>query len=140
MKVKEIVVHRLVKSEDLNHHGTLYAGRCAEWFVEAGFIAAADLISSSENLVCAKIHGMTFKRPVHGGDTIKIESKVIWTERSKIVPYVKVSLKNGEFVVDGFLTFVHVDEKGHSLPHGLSQIEPETEEDKRIFALAQQLT
>ena len=32
---------RLVKGEDLNHHGTLYAGRTAEWFVEAGFIAAA---------------------------------------------------------------------------------------------------
>ena len=32
---------RLVKSEDLNHHGTLFAGRTAEWFVEAGFVSAA---------------------------------------------------------------------------------------------------
>ena len=32
----EIVkISRLVKSEDLNHHGTLFAGRGAEWFVEA---------------------------------------------------------------------------------------------------------
>jgi hypothetical protein len=29
---------RLVKSEDLNHHGTLFAGRTAEWFVESGFL------------------------------------------------------------------------------------------------------
>ena len=28
--------YHLVKSEDLNHHGTLYAGRNAEWFVESG--------------------------------------------------------------------------------------------------------
>jgi hypothetical protein len=29
---------RLVKSEDLNHHGTLFAGRSAEWFVESGLL------------------------------------------------------------------------------------------------------
>jgi acyl-CoA hydrolase len=38
--LREFPTFRLVKSEDLNHHGTLYAGRSAEWFVESGFIAA----------------------------------------------------------------------------------------------------
>ena len=33
--------YHLIKSEDLNHHRSLFAGRSAEWFVEAGFIAAA---------------------------------------------------------------------------------------------------
>jgi len=33
-----MVTMRLVKSEDLNHHGTLFAGRTAEWFVESGRI------------------------------------------------------------------------------------------------------
>ena len=41
MSMKTFVTHRLVKGEDLNHHGTLFAGRSAEWFVESGFIAAA---------------------------------------------------------------------------------------------------
>ena len=40
MKIKSFSTYHLVKSEDLNHHGTLYAGRSAEWFVEAGFIPA----------------------------------------------------------------------------------------------------
>ena len=40
---------RLVKSEDLNHHGTLFAGRSAEWFVEAGFIAAGALYALDHN-------------------------------------------------------------------------------------------
>ncbi len=31
-----IVTNRFVKSEDLNHHGTLFAGRTSEWFVETG--------------------------------------------------------------------------------------------------------
>ena len=30
----------LVKGEDLNHHGTLFAARAAGWFAEAGFAAA----------------------------------------------------------------------------------------------------
>ena len=37
-------IQHLVKSEDLNHHRTLYAGRTAEWFVETGFVAAANLV------------------------------------------------------------------------------------------------
>ncbi|NTU75550.1 MAG: acyl-CoA thioesterase, partial [Anaerolineaceae bacterium] len=41
MDIQTCVTQHLVKSEDLNHHGTLYAGRTAEWFVESGFIAAA---------------------------------------------------------------------------------------------------
>ena len=44
---------RLVKSNDLNHHGTLFAGRTAEWFVESGFIAAAGVLDP-KNLVCLK--------------------------------------------------------------------------------------
>ncbi len=138
MKSKEFTTYRLIKSEDLNHHGTLFAGRCAEWFVEAGFIAAADM-TSPDNTVCLKIHGMTFTKPVHRGDTIKFSSKVIWLGRTRLISYVKVTTKDDEFLVDGFMTFVHVDEQGHSMPHGLGQIEPETEEDKKNFVLAQHL-
>src|SRR5665254_21309 len=39
--MKEYNVSHLVKSEDLNHHGTLYAWRSAEWLVEGAFVAAA---------------------------------------------------------------------------------------------------
>ena len=33
--MKEYKISHLIKSEDLNHHGTLFAGRTAEWLVEA---------------------------------------------------------------------------------------------------------
>jgi len=51
MKPQTFHYDRLVKSEDLNHHGTLFAGRSAEWFVEAGFIAAASVLPP-KNIVC----------------------------------------------------------------------------------------
>jgi acyl-CoA hydrolase len=79
----------LIKSEDLNHHGTLYAGRSAEWFVESGFVAAASL-TRPENIVCLRIHGMTFTAPIHLGDLACFESKIVLTGKSRLVAYVQV--------------------------------------------------
>jgi len=109
--------NRLVKNEDLNHHGTLYAGRSAEWFIEAGFIAAAGL-TRPEDIVCLKIHGMTFLRPVRGGDIVTFESRIIVAGRSSLHAYVRM-LTKGEAVMDGFITFVHVDREGRAVPHGI---------------------
>src|SRR5512147_390759 len=97
------ITNRLVKNEDLNHHGTLYAGRSAEWFVESGFIAAAGL-TRPENVVCLKIHGMTFMRPVWPGEIIVFESTVILAGRTSLHAYVRMQGR-GEFVMDGFITF-----------------------------------
>ncbi len=116
MEPKVFVTNRLVKNEDLNHHGTLYAGRSAEWFVEAGFIAAAGL-ARPEDIVCLKIHGMTFMRPVRPGEIVEFQSKIILAGRSTLHAHV-VMRKGGEFVMDGFITFVNVDDRGKSRPHG----------------------
>lgn len=115
MDVSTCTTHHLVKSEDLNHHGTLYAGRNAEWFVEAGFIAAASLIRP-ENIVCLKIHGMTFTRPVYPGEIAQFESKIIYAGTSSLVAHVRMKVK-GQNVVSGFITFVHVDADGRPVPH-----------------------
>ena len=120
------ITNRLVKNEDLNHHGTLYAGRSAEWFVEAGFIAAAGL-TRPEDIVCLKIHGMTFTRPVRGGDVVTFESRIILAGKSSLHAHVRM-LTKGEQVMDGFITFVHVDREGRALPHGIV-ITPSTDAD-----------
>ncbi len=117
MEPKKSVTHRLVKNEDLNHHGTLYAGRSAEWFVEAGFIAAAEL-TRPEDIVCLKIHGMTFTRPVRPGEIVCFESEIILAGRSTLHAYIRMQAK-GEFVMDGFITFVNVDHDGRARPHGI---------------------
>lgn len=113
---------------DLNHHGTLFAGQGAKWFVESGFIAAAN-ITTPESIVCVNIHGMLFKKRVPLGTVIRYESKMILSGRTRLVAYVKaVKSKNEELIVDGFLTFVHVDPQGRPMPHGIT-IEAVTEED-----------
>jgi acyl-CoA hydrolase len=126
MDVITFTNYHLVKSEDLNHHGTLYAGRSAEWFVEAGFVAAACL-TKPENIVCLKIHGMTYTRPIHKGDVVRFESKVVFAGKTKLVSYICV-YDHDTIVVEGFITFVHVDLHGHPLPHGV-EIIPTKPED-----------
>ena len=129
--------NHLVKSEDLNHHGTLYAGRTAEWFVESGFIAAAR-IKEPRNIVCLKIHGMTFSRPVKCGEIVTFNSKIIYAGRTSLVAHVNVATKDGQ-VVDGFITFIHVDDDSKPVPHGIT-IEPVTDEDRSLQEKAIALT
>lgn len=125
------IVTRLVKGEDLNHHGTLFAGRNAEWFVEAGFIAAAGLTSPA-NILCVNIHGLVFKRPVPSGSIIRYESRIVKTGRTSLLAYIQVFLQNEDkLLVDGFLTFVHVNREGRPFPHGV--VVPETPENRPIL-------
>lgn len=126
------IVTRLVKGEDLNHHGTLFAGRNAEWFVESGFIAAAGL-TNPQNIVCVNIHGLVFKKPVPSGSIIRYESRVVRTGRTSLLTYIRVYLQNdSRLLVDGFLTFVHVDREDRPIPHGVVVI-PEDPEDLSIL-------
>lgn len=119
MQPKTFRYDRLIKSEDLNHHRTLFAGRCAEWFVEAGFIAAASILQA-RNIVCLKIHGLTFTRPLTSGDIACFESKIVYVGRTSLRVYVGLRDSNKvDLIVEGFITFIHVDEDGRPCPHGL---------------------
>lgn len=131
MKPRIFHYDRLVKSEDLNHHGTLFAGRTAEWFVEAGFIAAASVLPP-KHIVCVKIHGLTFTKPIHAGEIVRFESRVVRTGRSSLTVYIQILVADMEVpILKGFITFVHVDDEGRATPHGLELI-LETDEDIRL--------
>ncbi len=138
MELKTHSICRLVKNEDLNHHGTLFAGKTAMWFVEAGFIAAASL-THPENIVCVNIHGMLFKKPVKNGHIIRFESKVVLAGKTRLVSYVRVvDNSSDDFYLDGFISFVHVDLQGKSLPHGI-EINPTAPEDIALQEKAKKL-
>ena len=126
MRMQTLTIHHLVKGEDLNHHRTLYAGRGAEWLVEAGFIAASNLLPPEE-VLCLKIHGIQFRRPVRPGEVVRFDSKIVFTGKTRLVAYIRAETK-GELTVEGFITFVHVDLNGKPQPHGLS-IEAVTPEE-----------
>jgi acyl-CoA hydrolase len=138
IRPETLVTTRLVKSEDLNHHGTLFAGRTAEWFVESGFIAATSILNP-QSVVCLNIHGMFFTSPARSGDILKFSSAIVYTGRTSVTVYVHVE-KRGEQkpLVDGYVTFIHVDENTIPCPHML-EIEPVSEEEKRLHEIAKAL-
>ncbi len=138
--MKPFQVNRLVKSEDLNHHGTLFAGRMAEWFVECAFIASASLYRKPEGIVCLKIHGMHFTKPVKTGDLITIESKVVLTGNTSMRTFVKAT-KNEEqdSYLEGFITFITVDKDGNKVLHNLPAPKAETEEEQKLVERAQKI-
>ncbi|HTZ38603.1 MAG TPA: hotdog domain-containing protein [Syntrophales bacterium] len=138
MKLRTHIINHLVKSEDLNHHGTLFAGKTAMWFVESGFIAAASL-TNPENIVCLNIHGMLFLKPIHNGSIIRFESRVVFAGETRLVSYIKVvDNSSDDFLVDGFITFIHVDKKARRIPHGLV-IEATDPEDVALQEKAKEL-
>jgi len=129
------ITMRLVKSEDLNHHGTLFAGRTAEWFIESGFIAATALLDP-KNVVCLKVHGMYFTSPAKPGEVLRFESKIVYTGKTSLVASIRVCKSNcAKTLVEGFVTFIHVDEETRPLPHNIIT-EPLTEADKQLYEQA----
>ncbi len=108
--MKEYSISHLVKSEDLNHHGTLFAGRSAEWLVEAAFVAAASSHGRPQDVLCINIHGFIFKKPVEKGTILTLKSRVVKVGHTSMVVYVRaISEIEKTQHVDGFLTFVCVE-------------------------------
>lgn len=139
MTLETLTARHLVKGEDLNHHGTLYAGRGVEWMVEAGFIAASTA-TESEDIVCMRINSLLFRKPVPRGQMVIYESSIVYTGKSSLTAYVRVSnSRTRDFIVDGFFTFVHIDENGKPAPHGIV-INPKTDFQKELYDEAKALT
>jgi len=139
--MKYYKISHLIKSEDLNHHGTLFAGRSAEWLVEAAFVAAASEHGRPQDVLCVNIHGFTFKKPVPKGDIITFLSKVAKVGKTSITVYVKaMSEIHGTTHVDGFLTFVCVEpDTKHKRNHGIVMDDPADDEEIEIRERANQL-
>ena len=136
--MKEYKISHLVKSEDLNHHGTLFAGRTAEWLVEAGFIAAAATHGRPQDILCVNVHGFTFKRPVQKGDILTILSRIVKAGTTSLMIHVKALCEiHGGQSVEGFVTFVCVDaDTKKPKPHGISLDETQDEAELALRARA----
>ena len=119
MKVYETL--HLVKGEDLNHHGTLFAARAAAWLVEAGFAAAACEHGDTDEIVLRNLQNMSFSKPVKKGTVVRFESRVVYAGSTSLT--VAVQAKDamaGEQAIEGFITFVTIDkETGKKKKHNV---------------------
>ena len=116
----ECRILHLVKPEDLNHHGTLFAGQMAKWLVEAGLMTVSRLVGKPEDVVCVQLNGMTFKKPVNNGDLIEVRTRVAHTGATSITVVSEV-FRQGESssIVRNIATFVTVDKQNKPYRHGI---------------------
>ena len=138
--MKEYETLHLVKGEDLNHHGTLFAARAAAWLVEAAFAAAVCECSGCTEIVCRSLHDMSFRVPVQKGSVIRFLTRIVYTGKTSLTAAVRVKdVKTGRTAVEGMITFVTVDEEtGEKRSHHIVLDETADEEEikQREAALA----
>lgn len=130
MKNKKFETYRFVKKEDLNHHGTLFAGRSAEWFVETGLMTTS-LYVPADNIVMMNIHQMTFKKPIQLGSLIKCSGQLVYAGTSSFMVHLTFEV-DGYRHVEGFISYVNVDENGKTRAH---DIKLNLEDDQELIDL-----
>ncbi|MBS7525176.1 acyl-CoA thioesterase [Fusibacter paucivorans] len=135
--MKAFETSRLVTTEDMNHHDTLYAGRMAAWFTEATFLGASALFGKygeADHLVAVEIHGMKYLGPSFNGDMIRFVSMGVKAGRTSLTMYTKALRNNSDVkVAEGYVTFVCIDGDKKKIPHNIVLEAPETEEERAIL-------
>ncbi|MFD2372032.1 acyl-CoA thioesterase [Brevibacillus sp. GCM10020057] len=144
MKVKTMQASRtiqasLVQPSDTNYHGTIFGGSMMAFIDEVAAISA--MRHSRRPVVTASIDSIDFLSPVKMGHSICLEAFVSSTGRTSMEVFVKViseNLQTGEraLTATSFLTFVALDEQGN--PTEVPAVVPETEEEKRLMASAEE--
>lgn len=112
MNMETLTIYHLVKRT--NHHGTLFAGRGAEWLVEAVYCCK----SATAAVYSVLLQNQVWSLPASAlgrDDTNELNCGV--AETATLISYVRAEVK--ELAMNGFITFVYVDEAGKSRPHGI---------------------
>lgn len=132
--ILESVTLHIIRPEDLNHHGTLFAGQMAKWLVEAGFIMASRLVGKPEDVVCVQVNSMTFKKPLNNGDLIELKSRVAYLGSTSITVYSAVFREQDALpVVSNMATFVTVDKQNKPYKHGFKLTEDYIARNRDIY-------
>jgi acyl-CoA hydrolase len=80
---------------------------------------------------------MKFSHPIPKGAILCLESRIVLAGTTSLVAHIQ-SVFNDRVVLQGFITFVHVDENGCPTPHHLT-INAATDDERSLQEKARQL-
>lgn len=134
----KVQMTEIVLPNDANVMGNMLGGRVMHFIDMAGSLAANR--HCRMRCVTAAMERLDFLSPVHIGEAVVFDAQVIYAGRTSIDVRVQVS---SEDLLTGkrrptstaFLTFVAIDEAGK--PSSVPGLEPETVEEKQLYATAQ---
>ena len=129
------IMTELVLPNDTNTLNNLMGGRLLHWMDIAAAIAAQK--HSNRIVVTASVDNVSFSAPIRLGNVITLTAKVTRSFNSSMEVFIDVSAEDipgGKKVSSNqaFYTFVAVDQGGS--PIDVPEVEPETDEEKEMFA------
>ncbi len=128
-----------VLPSDANNLGSVFGGRVMEWIDIAAAISAGR--HCRKTVVTASMDDLHFLHPVKAGTVVVLQAQVNWAGHTSVEVGVEVfgeDLKTGERTRAclAYLTFVALDANG--TPSPVPPLLPETSEEKRRFAAAEE--
>src|SRR5688572_29154964 len=124
----------IVLPNDTNVFGNLMGGRLMYWMDIAAAIAAQKHCNAP--VVTASVDNISFENPIKLGNTVHIEARVTRAFNTSMEVHLKAW---GEDFIqqfryksnEAYYTFVSIDSNGK--PKAVPHLEPQTEEDKKLF-------
>lgn len=125
----------LAKPTDVNWGGNVHGGTAMQWIDEAA--TACTMQWSGERTVAVYAGGIRFYRPVHIGDLVEVDARMIRTDNRSMT--VMVHLRAGDpregklhmpVAIHASFTYIATDVDGH--PLSARKYTPVTNEDKRL--------
>ncbi len=128
------IMNELVLPNDTNTFGNLMGGRLMYWMDIAAGIAAAKHCNAPS--MTASVDNLSFKNPIKLGNTVHIEAKVTRAFNTSMEIFIKVwgedHLHQYKYESnEAYFTFVALDP--NNKPRMIAKVEPETEDEKRLF-------
>jgi acyl-CoA hydrolase len=131
----------LSEPSDVNFGGKVHGGAVMKWIDQAGYTCAVNW--SSQYCVTVYVGGIRFINPIHIGEMVEVQARIIYTGRSSmhiavdiqaINPKTKVETKTTHCVI----VFAAVDDNGKTVQ--VPEWVPTTEEEKKLQQYALRLS
>ena len=137
---RSITLRFLAEPRDINFAGKVHGGTVMRWIDQAGYACAVSWCKS----YCVTIYvgGIRFYTPVHIGDLVEVQAKIIYTGNTSL--HVAVDVMAGDPKQRDFrktthciIVFVSVDDDGKPIP--VPVWKPTSEEDVVLKNYAKKL-
>ena len=79
----------IVKSDELNHHNTLFVGKALTHLAEVGFITVCMAHKNPDEVVFYSLDGFKFFSPVPKGNVITFQGQIVRVTNHSITVYIE---------------------------------------------------
>lgn len=137
---REITLRFLAEPSEVNFGGKVHGGTVMKWIDQAAYTCAVGW--SGRYCVTVYVGGIRFYQPIHIGDLVEVQARLIYTGTTSM--HIAVDVRSGDprdrtmrQTTHCIIIFVAVDRDGQ--PVAVPTWEPQTDEDRALHAYAQKL-